>query len=186
MRYRGWVMTADGKWFPLDRMQTGDVNKATGLTLTHRGVTDDGWFFLEAGGWSYRKAVAREWIELRSPSGKPAGAEYLKAADIAALTSVPSEIVATKVERTQDRARVTFRIRNLGAQASATLYWGNTEALTLAERWPHQQRLTSLREGENQCDINGIPAGQPLCVRLLLKNDEGQFWTPATVRAAAR
>lgn len=180
MRYRGWVMDDASKWYPLDRMQTGNVDKETELTHTHRGVTDDGWFFLETGGWNFRPAPKTPFIELSEPPDAPA---FLGQDDIAFLTSLPSEIKATQLERSQDKARVTFSIRHLGENASATLYWGSTEGLTLAERWPNQTPVTELKEGENQFVWNGVPEGEPLHVRLLLKNHEGQFWTHHTIQA---
>ena len=61
MRYRGWVVQEDGQLLQLDHMSGGDVDKQTGLTYTHRGVTDDGWFFLRTGGLSFHKP--------RSPGG---------------------------------------------------------------------------------------------------------------------
>lgn len=180
MRYRGWVMDDAAKWHPLDRMQTGNVDKETGLTHTHRGTTEDGWFFLETGGWNFRPAPKTPFIELGLP---PATPSFLGPDDIAFLTSLPSEITATQLERAQDKARVTFSIRHLGENASATLYWDSADGLTLAERWSHQQSIADLKEGENQFVWSGVPAGQPLHIRLLFKNHEGQFWTHETLRA---
>ena len=48
---------ADGdKWHRLDNMSLADVNKETGLTYTDRGLDDDGWFYMQTGGWIFRKA----------------------------------------------------------------------------------------------------------------------------------
>lgn len=185
MRYRGWVMDDKGRWHALDRMQTGNVDKETGLTHTHRGVTEDGWFFLQTGGWNFRPASSEPWVEWKNATAQPADAEFLDPGRLASLTTQPSGIVATKLERAQDKARVTFHIRNLGDDASAILHWGEAEGLTLAERWPHRETVTGLKEGENQFVWGGIPAGKPLRVRLLLKNHEGQFWTPETLSAGA-
>ncbi len=183
MRYRGWVMDSQGKWHALDRMQTGNVDKETGLTHTHRGSTEDGWFFLQTGGWDFRPAPAEPAISMASADSKPADAEFLDPEDLLFLTTLPSEVTATKIERVQDKARLTFEIRNLGENASATLYWGAQEGLTLAERWAHTEPVTELKEGENQFVWSGIPAGELLLVRLLLKNHEGQFWTRETVKS---
>jgi hypothetical protein len=183
MRYRGWVMDDRGKWSALDRMQTGNANKETGLTHTHRGVTEEGWFFLETGGWNFRPAAADAWVELKGAPPKPVDADYLEPEALAALTTLPSGISATKLERAQDKARVTFHVRNLGDNARATLHWGEVEGLTLAERWAHQEEVPELKEGENQFVWGGVPAGRPLRVRLLLRNNEGQFWTKATLSA---
>ena len=60
MRYQGWVVQEDGQLLQLDTMSGGDVDKQTGLTYTHRGVTDDGWFFYERVGLVYTSAKGVE------------------------------------------------------------------------------------------------------------------------------
>lgn len=184
MRYRGWVMDDSSQWFPLDRMERGNIDPETGLTHTDRGGTEDGWFFLQTGGWGFRKVRDTSPVELDAPAAM-AEAGYLDEDDIALLTGIPSNIVIQKVERADTRARVTFEVRNVGKDAAAVIHWGNAEGLTLAERWPRQVTVTeSLREGENQFIIEGVPENEPLFVRLLLTNDEGQFWAPETATAS--
>ena len=91
----------------------------------------------------------------------------------------------TKLERADTRARITFTVRNASQAPKATVYWGNAEALSLAERWPHQTEVKdTLREGENQFILENVPADKPLFVRLLMQNDEGKFWSPETVSAS--
>ncbi len=184
MRYRGWVMDVRGQWFPLDRMERGNIDRETGLTHTDRGVTDDGWFYLQTGGWTFRKVTDESLVKLDAPAAASESG-YLDEDDIAFLTSVPSAVVVTKIERADTRARVTYTVRNVGQDARVAIHWGHDEALTLAEHWPHRVEITEpIREGENQFIIDGVPESESLFVRLLLTNDEGQFWTPETVEAS--
>lgn len=185
MRYRGWVMVEGGGWFPLDRMERGNVDKATGLTHTDRGVTEDGWFYLETGGWYYRKVRDTEPVAL-SVSGKPQ-VDYLDADDLAYLATVPCEVVVTGIERAGDKARITLSTRNAGANAKLVLFRGPTEGLTFAERWAHRMEIDgTVKEGRQQHVIDGIPSAEPLLVRALLENGEGRFWSRETVSSPAR
>ena len=121
MRYRGWVMDEKQKWYPLDRMANGNINKQTGLTHTHRGITDDeGWFYLQTGGWTFREPDGDDFFKA-PPSRENPQVDYLDAEDLAYLQTVPSEIIGTKIEHSGSRARVTFTIRNLGDNAKVTL-----------------------------------------------------------------
>ncbi len=184
MRYRGWVMNDRGQWFPLDRMERGNVDKETGLTHTDRGVTEDGWFYLQTGGWVFRKVRDDSPVEMPA-APRPDDVPYLDEQAIDFLTGLPSEIVVTKLERADTRARVTFAVKNAGEDARAVIHWGNAEGLTLLDRWPNRVECTeTIREGENQFVFDGVPESEPLFVRVLLTNDEGQFWTPETTQAS--
>lgn len=180
MRYRGWVMDASGEWHPLDQMTNGNVNRMTGLTHTDRGLTDDDWFYLQTGGWTFRKATQQSHV--RSRPRQRLRPDYLRAEDVAFLKTVPSEITASAIKRERNRLRGTFRIRNVGQAAEAIVFHGTGEGLTFADRWPRQQTIRSPREGDNTFSIDDIADDKPSCVRLLLKNHEGQFWSPRTIK----
>ena len=183
MRYRGWVMDDRHRWYPLDRMAGGDVDKATGLTYTDRGLaeTDPTWFSMQTGGWSFRTPADGAGVELPSSPAKTE-VDYLDADDLEFLQTVPCEIVANQLERAAGRnlARISFRIRNVGENAKVTLYHGPEEGLTFADRWPHVVDVPQPKEGDNQFVIEAVPGDQPLKVRLLLQNDEGQYWSMNT------
>ncbi len=181
MRYRGWVMNDKGKWSPLDQMAGGDIDKNTGLTYTDRGQSDDGWFYLQTGGWYFRKVRDAGDVKLRAQSGKP-DADYLDPEDIAFLSTVPCEIMVTKVERSGDQARLTLAVRNAGAKAKVTIHWGDAEGLTFAERWQNQTEAgKAIKEGENQIVLKNAPTGKAIFVRALLQNNEGQFWSSESI-----
>lgn len=180
MRYRGWVMDGDGGWHPLDRMSTGNVDRATGLTHTDRGVTSDGWFFLQTGGWTFRKATRSQYVKMTDEQHLPKP-DYLGKKEIQFLTSVPSAITVKSIQRRRNDIQGTFDIRDISQKPQATLFWGTSEGLTFVKRWEHQKTLTDLKEGKNSFSISGVDSSERLYFRLLLKNSEGQFWTTQTV-----
>lgn len=185
MRYRGWVMDEGGSWYPLDRMERGNVDPDTGLTHTDRGLTDDGWFYLQTGGWAFRKVRNTDPVELPA-AGRP-DVDYLAPGDLAYLTTVPCEVEITKIERSGEQARVTIFIRNAGNDARLSLYRGPSDALTFAERWAHHfESQATVQEGSQEVILEGIPASEPLLVRALLRNREGQFWSRETASAQSR
>ncbi|MDG1896696.1 MAG: DUF3472 domain-containing protein [Fuerstiella sp.] len=178
MRYRGWVMDADGKWYGLDRMSAGDVDRETGLTYTDRGVSEDGWFFLQTGGWSYRSPPVGS--EVKAQPIERRDVPYLADDKLSALNSVPSAINIVRVNQTGSRMRLTFNIRNVGTSPEVFVYTGRTEGLTFADHWTSKAKVAQPREGKNQIDLKSSPAGRTLLIRLFLKNDEGQFWSTKT------
>ncbi|MCA9164734.1 MAG: DUF3472 domain-containing protein, partial [Planctomycetales bacterium] len=186
MRYRGWIMDDQERWFPLDRISTGNVDRATGLTHTDRGVTNDGWFFLKTGGWRLRKASADRTISLPMGNEREEPIEYLRPDRVAALKTTPAAISAT-AQRVGREVEVAYRIHGQGAAPEVHVYWGTREALTFADRWDHHLVAPSPRDGENRVRLavgesDSEGSGEDVLVRLLLKNAAGQFWTPATLR----
>jgi hypothetical protein len=181
MRYRGWVMEDNGTWYQIDRMTNGNINRTTGLTHSDRGVTDDGWFYLQTGGWIFRKPRAGEYIELPGDQQQPT-VEYLTPEHIAALKIVPSEVTTPTAERAGSQLRGCYRVRNPAQSPEVTLYWGTQEGLTFADRWDKSVPLGVPLEGENKFVIDNIPEDKTVYVRLLLKNSEGQFWSRETLK----
>ena len=182
MRYRGWVVDGTGQLHPYDQMSMRDVDKATGMTETDRGITEDGWFYLQTGGWSFRKVESKQPIVL--PKQVCHRVDYLGSDDLAFLQTVPCEIEGTGIGQTASGAKVSFSIRNLGENPEVKIYWGEEEGLTFSNRWKNCLDVKNPLEGANSIVI-AAPAGKPLFVRLFLKNDEGQFWSMDTLEAAA-
>jgi hypothetical protein len=182
MRYRGWVVDPNGVPQPLDRMTNGNVNKTTGLTHTDRGVTSDGWFYLSTGGWTFRKAASEPFVELPSTIDAPE-VDYLDPDDLAYLSTVPCEITGTRLTRSGSSAQLTFDIRNLGENPSVLVYHGTEEGLTFADRWSKTVTVERPQEGSNTIMLTDVAETESLCVRLFLKNDEGQFWSMDTLSA---
>lgn len=179
MRYRGWCMDTSGKWYPLNRMATGNVNKENGLTHTDRGVTENGWFFLQTGGWAFRKPPAAPTIQLASQTTIP---EYLSDQDIRDLNSTPSAIEFRKATQTTNSRTISFNVRNAGNNPLATLFYGNKEALTFANQWQHKIQIPEIKNGQNQLTLPAMDDQDPLLLRLQLTNDEGIFWSGKTLR----
>ena len=182
MRYRGWIMDDSGAWHQLDRMASGNINRTTGLTHSDRGVTDEGWFYLQTGGWVFRKPNTGQYVELPADHRNPPVA-YLAPEHIASLKTVPSEITASVAERTTSQIRGSYSIRNAAQNPQIRIYWGTNESLTFADRWEEVVIPRASHEGENPFTIDNVPSGKTIYVRLLLKNSEGQFWSPETLKA---
>jgi hypothetical protein len=179
MRYRGWCMDQSGKWYSLDRMATGNVNQASGLTHTHRGVTDDGWFFLQTGGWTFRKPAGPPTIKLEHQPMRPS---YLTDRDIKDLSSTPSSIEFTEAPQPRKPQTISFTVRNSGNNPMATLYYGDKEALTFTDQWKHKTALPNITNGPNQITLPTVDHQDTLLLRLKLTNDEGIFWSRKTLR----
>lgn len=172
-------MDQSGKWYSLDRMATGNVNKASGLTHTHRGVTDEGWFFLETGGWAFRKPPTTSTISLPSKTARPA---YLTDQDISDLNSTPSSIEFDEPIQPKNHRTISFTVRNAGTNPMTTLYYGTKEGLTFADQWQHKVRLPEISNGPNQIALPRVDHQDKLLLRLQLTNDEGIFWSGNTLR----
>lgn len=185
MRYRGWTVDTGGKLFPIDRMSHGDIDKSTGLTYTDRGLTEDGWFYLQTGGWVFRKIMDKGEVSAPPRQNAPRVA-YLDPEDLSFLQTVPCEITGKKVRRTAAGPIVTFTIRNLGENPEVNIFWGNKEGLTFADRWTNKGTVSNLREGDNQFMLKNMPVGSRVFVRLFLKNQEGQFWSMNTLKMISR
>ena len=179
MHYRGWLVGDTGEISPLDRMANGNVDRATDLTHTQRGVTDDGWFFLQTGGWGFHPAPDEKQVS--APPTDPASVPFLTEAHIRSLLSLPSSIKTTQLERHDDKARVSFQIDHIGENPEVFLHWGTEEALTFEKLWHDRVAIPKPIEGQNQFILEGLPAGPAqIYPRLFLRNDDGQFWATET------
>jgi hypothetical protein len=91
-------------------------------------------------------------------------------------------VAVTWIEVPDSQLRGSYRVRNPAQSPEVTLYWGTQEGLTFADRWEKSVRLGIPLEGENTFAIDNVPSDKTVHVRLLLKNGEGQFWSPTTLK----
>lgn len=181
MRYRGWVMDAEGRWTALDQMRNGNIDEETGLTHTNRGLTDDGRFYLETGGWGGRKPPAGADIVRDAGARRPIP-KFMKPESLRPLMGLPSEVEKVEVRRRNGRVEVRFKVRDAGREAKATVYYGEREGLTFVERWPRNAVLEDVNDGWSNASLPGVQTGSPLFVRVLLENQNGRFWSSDTVK----
>ena len=179
MRYRGWVMDAEGRWSRLDQMRNGNVDKTTGLTHTDRGLTEDGRFYLQTGGWSFRKAPGGANVE--APKNAGPLPQFMRADALKPLLGIPSEIEDVTARRQGDRVELRFHIRNVGPGAKVSVHYGSSEGLTFADRWEHQSPVATPSEGLNTVSLLAGSSAKPFRARILLENSEGKFWSDETV-----
>ena len=182
MRYRGWVVQEDGQLLQLDHMSGGDVDKQTGLTYTHRGVTDDGWFFLRTGGLSFHKPLSAGGVDLAEDNHLKDLPAYLAPEHKESLLSVPSEVTVQSVEVTPGGLKIEYRIDHLGQDPELEVYWGTQDSLTFADRWAHSERIPNVKAGENEFTLKSATPLNNARLRLFLKNDNGQFWSVNSTR----
>ncbi|MGI9470017.1 MAG: DUF3472 domain-containing protein [Rubripirellula sp.] len=182
MRYRGWCMDESGRWYSLDRMKRGNVDRASQLTHTNRGVTEDGWFYLQTGGWEFRKPATGDDVHAANLKSRQ-DVSFLGDRDLNVLMSMPSIIDASSVARVGNEVRGTFSVQHAGRNPQVTLYWGSEEALTFADRWEQSRVIDAVREGANEFTLPEFPSDQPLFLRARLDNDSGKFWSPETARS---
>ncbi|QDU57648.1 DUF3472 domain-containing protein [Aeoliella mucimassa] len=182
MRYRGWVENTSGEWFPLDQMSNGDIDRATKLTDTERGCTDDGRFKLTAGGW--KLYTPAEQKRIANPNATPVAiAPYLEPRHLATLHSVPAEVKLLEVQQQAGVLRGSYTLQGELESSEVTAYWGTQEALTFADRWQHFRTLEQGAAGEHRFELPLTTSGEPVYVRLFLKSRAGQFWSPTTAIA---
>ena len=182
MRYRGWVVQEDGQLLQLDHMAGGDVDKQTGLTYTHRGVTDDGWFFLQTGGLSFHKPRSADGVDLAKDNQLKDLPAYLAPEHKESLLGVPSEVIVQSVEGTPGGLKIEYRIDHLGKAPELKVYWGAQDGLTFADRWEHSERIPNVKEGKNEFTLKSATSLNNARLRLFLKNDDGQFWSVNSTR----
>ncbi len=181
MRYRGWVVDGKGVVHPLDQMSYADIDKKTGLTYTDRGVSSDGRFYLETGGWTFRKAVGQKNVLLK-PVRNRSKVKFLGRNDLIFLQNIPCEITGKSIRQTSSGIEVSFHIRHLGKNPEVKIFWGNQEGLTFADRWENSVAVKKIQEGKNQFLIKNKTGDKQIFVRLLMTNDEGQFWSRDTLK----
>ena len=182
MRYRGWVVQEDGQLFQLDTMSGGDIDKQTGLTYTHRGVTDDGWFFLRTGGLSFHKPHSPGGVDLTKGNQLKDLPAYLAPEHKKSLLGVPSEVTVQSAEATSAGLAIECQIENLGSNPELKVYWGAQDGLTFADRWEHSERIPNVKKGKNEFTLKSATSLNNARLRLFLKNDDGQFWSANSTR----
>lgn len=175
MRYRGWVQDAQGHWFPLDTLANGNIDKKTGLTHTWRGITEDGWFVLQTGGWTEQKPPqAGKDLRLSTDHHKSLP-DYMQPEKLEALQSVPCSVRILDGRRVGNSIELRVELRQAGNSPKLTLFHGDRDALTLADEWTGSQVFTGLHEGEN---LISLPASASTRhIRALLENETGRFWS---------
>lgn len=177
MRYRGWISQDGRSWQPLDTMKIGDVDKKTGLTYTDRGLDENGWFYLQTGGWIFRKPPGGHITGGGKTGELP---EYLAPTAVQAMLELRSGIKAVRASRNGQTAILNYQIRELGENPKVFAYFGEKEGLTLAKKWSRRIELPFPVEGENEASIR-LGTSRPVFLRLLLQNDHGQYWSFKTI-----
>lgn len=185
MNYRGWVVDANGNTLALDTMTNGNVDQTSGYTHTNRGVTDNGWCFLETGGWTFRAPPNNGADIVMAAVASAETPDYLTAANLKTLQSVPCEIAITQFIRNGDKATLQFNLQAGDLLSDVVAYWGAKDGLTFSEAWQFNNNASQFLSGSHQVTLSGVDADSPMFVRLFARNNLGQYWSADAARAAA-
>lgn len=177
MKYRGWVVDSKANLHALDTMSNGNVDRSSGYTHTNRGTTDDGWFFLETGGWTFRTAPNGGADIVVAPETNQSQPDFLDATSLETLQSIPCQITIDKVVRHGKKVVVEFDLDSTAKTSEITAYWGQSDRLTFTESWTNHQRIGEFTNGNHRLDLAVTDVDGPLFVRLFARNTAGQYWT---------
>ena len=183
MRYRGWVMDDSGEWFCLDQMTNGNIDRESGLTHTRRGVTEEGWFYLETGGWGYQLPEQNAMVRLPSTLHveKP---DYLNDDSVGILQKFPTQVKFLHGHRDANDLLLQIEAKALGGEVKVDLFFGKEEGLTFVDRWDKVSRLQLGSDPLSSIRVKRFflrdDAAQPTYMRLRLMSERGQFWSPRT------
>ena len=112
--------------------------------------------------------------------------EWLKPEKLAAVFSWPTEVHLRSVKIQNNLLRATYNLTGTGKVTRARIFYGNTDAITFARRWQHERLLPALKSGSQAIEV-AIPksqSGNVRFARMLVENEQGKFWSPATVTVA--
>lgn len=186
-RYRGWIMDQNGEWYDIDRMTYRNVNPRTGLTHTQRGVDENGWFFNQTGGWLLRKPTLERGELVATPNPSPmSDVDFLGEEHLETLMTVPSAIEVSSAEAVTGGLRLHVSARNAGEENTITAFWGDSDSRALKDRWAESAVVAeNVPEGDSHIAIPMSEIDGDVYVRLLLRNEEGQFFSRETFKFEA-
>lgn len=183
MRYRGWVMDDDGNWFRLNQMSNGNIDRESGLTHTDRGVTRDGWFYLETGGWGYRRPNPDELITT-DEHGDAEQPQFLSVESVDILKEFLPRVEIRGASVEGDDLVLEVELREESQEAALYFYYGDSEGLTFIDRWDHSLSLSKVDYNEGLVRVPNYFESTPNAgisyFRLFMKSDSGQYWSPNT------
>jgi len=171
--YRGWQLDTSGNWHPINSMvgTTGDNN------VSFRDWTLVGnKFSMQMGGWG-ELGIAKKTLILDSPDTTP---NYLKGAYLEELYKMPATFVDNApIEILNKSAKLSYKVTDLGTNASAEIFWGPEEGLTKEDKWMFKKTI-SIQNGVNTVDIDGLTKNTDYFYRIKIVNNEGIVWSMDT------
>jgi hypothetical protein len=212
VRRRGWFYGPEGKWHAMDRFVVrGKKGEPTNKCWD---TTQSGEFAMATGGMRYYRFESPPAAAANPNEPLPfflskANTEQLFSlpAQFGKVRILSTTIESTTIEGTTIRAKIELEMLRAGSAASATLYYGPRDCLSFAPRelhaterkskvsratqasdrsWPFAQEIPKLRTGTNIIELGDLEAGKSYYFRLLVRNDEGQVWSPTAHRIDTR
>ncbi|GAA5495959.1 hypothetical protein Rhal01_02140 [Rubritalea halochordaticola] len=159
-RYRAWAIDSNNKVLAATHLagEKGPANR-------WRYTTQEGQVALGMGGVLHYPAFAA--VQIRPQEKFPV---FLQEKHLGELRQQPCSV--TLAGKT-DQGEVTFKLHGKG-DAVLTLYYGEQDALSFAERWQHSSRHEVKLDGASELKLP-LPEGAKF-YRALLETPEGKAW----------
>ena len=182
IHFRGWTRAGDGPWRRFDSM--AGPAKTKGLANKSWHVTPDGWFAMKMGGMAHyeydgKSGPTRLPEEFR---GEPLP-DFLDDQKTKRLMDIPVRVTLSPVALVSPTsARIPFEVSGVGPGATAQLFWGGIDYLTMPGRWERSEDEAPVKSGRGELLLKGLSPGTDYFCRALVRDDAGQTWSFETGR----
>jgi hypothetical protein len=189
---KGWAMDANKNWHQMDSLRAGKATRANKAW----GVTSDGWFSFKMGGMEH---FTSEKSDIQLPTSARSGIlpPYLSPEKAKQLFALPVTFGPISAAPGNNHCTINLDLKEAGTNATATVYYGQSDFLTYAPRkragvesrssvldgdrfWPQQSKAVPATTGKNALSISGLKPGSTYFYRILVHNEQGKMWTLTT------
>lgn len=171
--FRGWCRDAKGMWHQLDKMigDKGDAAREQANCLWAK--SEDNWFRMSIGGLVHFRYTKGMDVLLPKYSNLP---EFLNPEKVKVLDELPTTVRVLKTTMQADALVVDVELTTSNRMPTQlTAFYGQTDALSFAERWEKKVDLGETGPGKRRFKIPG--ASRSGFLRIQAKNETGVFFT---------
>ncbi len=186
---KGWAADGNGEWHRFDTLMAGKCehqNKAWG-------VDSEGWFTFEMGGMQHFSTPKRA-VKLPAELVTAQLPDYLSKAKVSQLYRLPASFGEISVHARATRAQLSLDLKEVGENATATVYYGTQDQIAFAPRefhgterkassvqaadsWPSATPAMGVTAGQQRVSIMGLKPETRYFYRILVTSDLGKIWT---------
>lgn len=172
-QYRGWQLDTSGTWHSINEMKGS--SGANNESFRDWKITGNK-FSMQMGGWG-EPGFENKTLTLSSPDAAP---NYLKGTFLDELYKMPATFIDNPpIEVTNRRADLSYKVTDLGTNATAEIFWGTQEGLTKEDKWMDHKGI-SVNSGVNSIVLDDLTKNTPYFYRIKIKNNEGITWSYET------
>ena len=175
--FRGWCRDAKGIWHQLDTMIGAKADAAREQTNCLWRSSADNWFRMSIGGlvhFRYPKGVD---VQIPKFSSLPA---FLSPEKVKALDETPTSLRVHSAAIQAGSLVIDIELESVSKKpAHLSAYYGQTDALSFADRWEKKFDLGEVRPGKGRIKIPNVSKAGLL--RIETKNETGIFFTADAV-----